>query len=313
MGRKKIKIQPIKEDRNRSVTYLKRKAGLFKKAHELAVLTDSQVAVIVFGHNGKLAEFCSTDIDLLLLRYTEYEGAAERKGPQHYLNLDKDSDDNDGDDADNDDNDNASGDGPDDDFGGHTGTNGRGPSGSGANGSNGRRRVSGVKRKAAEPLSPPRSNRALGSNAILGAQDFGAFGVGSASGMMGVGPSAKQTVNAAIRQKSQIRSGANMAPSSQFSTQGMFDPISFGQPFMNAAGGLQHNMVAGGLGGMGSTMSSSSGGYFGAGSMSGQASADNPTRAQAIANMSIPMPSNDRLPIFVSPATPGFGFTPGGT
>lgn len=71
MGRKKIKIQPIKEDRNRSVTYLKRKAGLFKKAHELAVLTDSDVAVIVFGHNGKLAEFCSGDIDQVLLRYTE--------------------------------------------------------------------------------------------------------------------------------------------------------------------------------------------------------------------------------------------------
>lgn len=41
------------EGRNRQVTYLKRKAGLFKKAYELATLTDSQVAVIVFGHNGK--------------------------------------------------------------------------------------------------------------------------------------------------------------------------------------------------------------------------------------------------------------------
>ncbi|PWN96668.1 SRF-like protein, partial [Tilletiopsis washingtonensis] len=56
MGRKKIKIQRIAEDRNRSVTYLKRKAGLMKKAHELAVLTDSDVAVIVFAKNGKLAE-----------------------------------------------------------------------------------------------------------------------------------------------------------------------------------------------------------------------------------------------------------------
>ncbi|PWN39910.1 PfSAH1, partial [Ceraceosorus guamensis] len=54
MGRKKIRIQRIDDDRNRSVTYLKRKAGLMKKAHELAVLTDSEVAVIVFSHNGKL-------------------------------------------------------------------------------------------------------------------------------------------------------------------------------------------------------------------------------------------------------------------
>ncbi|PWN32162.1 SRF-like protein, partial [Meira miltonrushii] len=56
MGRKKIRITRIPDDRNRSVTYLKRKAGLMKKAHELAVLTGSEVAVIVFGQNGKLSE-----------------------------------------------------------------------------------------------------------------------------------------------------------------------------------------------------------------------------------------------------------------
>jgi MADS-box transcription factor len=71
MGRKKIKIARINDDRNRSVTYLKRKAGLMKKAHELAVLTGSEVAVIVFGQNGKLTEFCSGDMDRVLLRYTE--------------------------------------------------------------------------------------------------------------------------------------------------------------------------------------------------------------------------------------------------
>lgn len=70
MGRKKIRIAPITDDRNRSVTYLKRKAGLMKKAHELAILTNSEVAVIVFSQNNKLAEFSSSDIDQLLLRYT---------------------------------------------------------------------------------------------------------------------------------------------------------------------------------------------------------------------------------------------------
>ncbi|SPO29905.1 related to RLM1 - MADS-box transcription factor [Ustilago trichophora] len=299
MGRKKIKIQPIKEDRNRSVTYLKRKAGLFKKAHELAVLTDSQVAVIVFGHNGKLAEFCSTDIDLLLLRYTEYEGAAERKGPQNYLNLDKDSDDNDDGDNDNDDNDNASGDGPDDDFVGHSGSNGGGRSGS--NGRSGGR-VSGIKRKA-EPSSPPRNNQLNGSNA----QALGAFGV--TSGLMGAGASssmAKQTINAAIRQKSQNRTAANMALPGQTPGQGVFDPLSFGQPFMSAAGMPPHSMVNAPIGNMAAMV--------GTNSMMGQgASSTNPTRAEAIASMSIPMPTNDRVPIFVSPATPGFGLTPGGT
>lgn len=85
MGRKKIKIQPITGDRNRSATFLKRKAGLFKKAYELAVLTDSEIAVIVFGRNGKLSEFCSGDIDQFLLRYTEYTGSAERRGPEDFV------------------------------------------------------------------------------------------------------------------------------------------------------------------------------------------------------------------------------------
>ncbi|WFD30492.1 hypothetical protein MSPP1_001513 [Malassezia sp. CBS 17886] len=84
MGRKKIKIQPITGDRNRSATYLKRKTGLFKKAYELAVLTDSDIAVIVFGRNGKLAEFCSGDMDEFLMRYTEYNGTVEKRGPEHF-------------------------------------------------------------------------------------------------------------------------------------------------------------------------------------------------------------------------------------
>ncbi|KZO90112.1 SRF-like protein [Calocera viscosa TUFC12733] len=71
MGRRKIEIQPIQHDRNRSVTFLKRKNGLFKKAYELGVLCSADVAVIVFGHNSKLYEYCSTDINALLARQRE--------------------------------------------------------------------------------------------------------------------------------------------------------------------------------------------------------------------------------------------------
>jgi SRF-type transcription factor (DNA-binding and dimerisation domain) len=60
MGRRKIEIKAIKDDRNRSVTFLKRKGGLFKKAHELSVLTSVDVAVIIFGQNNKLYEYSST-------------------------------------------------------------------------------------------------------------------------------------------------------------------------------------------------------------------------------------------------------------
>lgn len=56
MGRRKISIAPIADDRNRSVTFLKRKNGLFKKAYELGVLCSADVAVIVFSNAGKLFE-----------------------------------------------------------------------------------------------------------------------------------------------------------------------------------------------------------------------------------------------------------------
>jgi MADS-box transcription factor len=59
MGRRKIQIVPINDDRNRTVTFQKRKNGLFKKAYELGVLCKSDVAVIIFGHNQKLYEYVS--------------------------------------------------------------------------------------------------------------------------------------------------------------------------------------------------------------------------------------------------------------
>ena len=56
-----------------SSTFLKRKGGLFKKAHELSVLCSVDVAVIIFGHNKKLYEFSSGDINETIGRY-QYVG-----------------------------------------------------------------------------------------------------------------------------------------------------------------------------------------------------------------------------------------------
>ena len=50
-------------------TFLKRKGGLFKKAHELSVLCSVDVAVIIFGNNKKLYEYSSGDIGEILTRY----------------------------------------------------------------------------------------------------------------------------------------------------------------------------------------------------------------------------------------------------
>ncbi|EOR01597.1 Transcription factor SMP1 [Wallemia ichthyophaga EXF-994] len=95
-GRRKITIAPLKEDRNRSVTFLKRKTGLFKKAHELGVLCSADVAVIVFGNNGKLHEFSSGNIEKILMKYTEHSGETERRGPRDFTDSNE-NDDNDND------------------------------------------------------------------------------------------------------------------------------------------------------------------------------------------------------------------------
>lgn len=50
-------------------TFLKRKGGLFKKAHELSVLCSVDVAVIIFGHNKKLYDFSSGDINETIGRF----------------------------------------------------------------------------------------------------------------------------------------------------------------------------------------------------------------------------------------------------
>ncbi|KAI9835687.1 MAG: hypothetical protein M1819_001864 [Sarea resinae] len=94
MGRRKIEIKAIKDDRNRSVTFLKRKGGLFKKAHELSVLCSVDVAVIIFGHNKKLYEFSSGNINETLERYTYYGVPHEHKGPEDFAGK-KDADDDD--------------------------------------------------------------------------------------------------------------------------------------------------------------------------------------------------------------------------
>lgn len=72
MGRKKIRIEPIRDDRNRQVTFLKRKQGLMKKAYELSVLCDCDIALIILNNtNKKLIQYASTDMDDVLLKYTE--------------------------------------------------------------------------------------------------------------------------------------------------------------------------------------------------------------------------------------------------
>lgn len=64
MGRGKIEIKKIENVNSRQVTFSKRRAGLFKKANELAVLCEAELAVIIFSNTGKLFDFASSRFEL---------------------------------------------------------------------------------------------------------------------------------------------------------------------------------------------------------------------------------------------------------
>ncbi|XP_034907230.1 MADS-box protein J2 [Populus alba] len=73
MGRKKVELKRIENKSSRQVTFSKRRNGLIKKAHELSVLCDVQVAVLTFSNGGKLYEFSSVgSIAKILERYKSH-------------------------------------------------------------------------------------------------------------------------------------------------------------------------------------------------------------------------------------------------
>lgn len=57
MGRVKLQIKKIENTTNRQVTFSKRRNGLIKKAYELSVLCDVDVALIMFSPSGRLSMF----------------------------------------------------------------------------------------------------------------------------------------------------------------------------------------------------------------------------------------------------------------
>ncbi|XP_068654823.1 MADS-box protein AeAP3-2-like isoform X1 [Aristolochia californica] len=76
MGRGKIEIKRIENATNRQVTFSKRRGGLLKKAHELAVLCDAQLGVIIFSSSGKMFEYCSPPSSMrqIIERYQKLSG-----------------------------------------------------------------------------------------------------------------------------------------------------------------------------------------------------------------------------------------------
>ncbi|KAG1335294.1 Floral homeotic protein AGAMOUS [Cocos nucifera] len=66
MGRGKIEIKRIENTTNRQVTFCKRRNGLLKKAYELSVLCDAEVALIVFSSRGRLYEYANNRSELVI-------------------------------------------------------------------------------------------------------------------------------------------------------------------------------------------------------------------------------------------------------
>ncbi|XP_044502503.1 MADS-box protein SOC1-like [Mangifera indica] len=69
MGRGKVTLSRIENSTSRKVTFSKRKNGILKKAYELSVLCDCEVAILIFSPAGKLYQYASGDVDRTIARY----------------------------------------------------------------------------------------------------------------------------------------------------------------------------------------------------------------------------------------------------
>nr|XP_025610426.1 MADS-box protein AGL24 isoform X2 [Arachis hypogaea] len=72
MVRQKIKIKKIDNITARQVTFSKRRRGIFKKAQELSVLCDAEVALIIFSATGRLFEYASSSMKDITARYAQH-------------------------------------------------------------------------------------------------------------------------------------------------------------------------------------------------------------------------------------------------
>ncbi|KAH1076257.1 hypothetical protein AAZX31_19G031700 [Glycine max] len=73
MGRGRVQLKQIENKISRQVTFSKRRTGLRKKANEISVLCDAQVALIVFNAKGKLFEYSSeSSMENVLERYERH-------------------------------------------------------------------------------------------------------------------------------------------------------------------------------------------------------------------------------------------------
>ncbi|PIN06593.1 MADS box transcription factor [Handroanthus impetiginosus] len=71
MVRGKVEMKRIEKASSRQVTFSKTRKRLLKKAYELSVLCDAEVALIIFSRKGRLYEFSSPNIQRSIQKYLE--------------------------------------------------------------------------------------------------------------------------------------------------------------------------------------------------------------------------------------------------
>ncbi|KAK7394857.1 hypothetical protein VNO78_15398 [Psophocarpus tetragonolobus] len=77
MVRGKTQMRRIENATSRQVAFSKRRNGLLKKAFELSVLCDAEVALIIFSPRGKLYEFASSSMQDTIERYRRHNRSAQ--------------------------------------------------------------------------------------------------------------------------------------------------------------------------------------------------------------------------------------------
>ncbi|KAL8253172.1 hypothetical protein R6Q59_036865 [Mikania micrantha] len=82
MVRGKVELKKIENLTNRQVTFSKRRHGLLKKAYELSVLCDVDVALIIFSQKGKLYEFSSSNMQKIIQKYYVHAKKDEHSNPE---------------------------------------------------------------------------------------------------------------------------------------------------------------------------------------------------------------------------------------
>ncbi|KAG2584700.1 hypothetical protein PVAP13_6KG337700 [Panicum virgatum] len=93
MGRVKLPIRRIENNTNRQVTFSKRRNGLVKKAYELSVLCDIDVALLMFSPSGRLSHFSGrTGVEDVILRYMNLSdhdrgGCSAVKNPEYLVSM----------------------------------------------------------------------------------------------------------------------------------------------------------------------------------------------------------------------------------